>query len=149
MLAGVSSFLTMVISVLLGVWYRYVLLNPLLWTDELAIYCMIWMGFLAVGIGVKHDEHPSVEFIINRLPWRLRTAFERLVSLGILLLLLVVTVFGFDYAINSGRFRLTGALGISMVLPLLSVPVGSLFALLQLLLRMMVHGGTGKVHLQS
>ena len=49
--------------------------------------------------------------------------------------LLVAIIWGFDYAINSGKFRMTGALGISMTIPQLSVPVGSLFALCQFFLR--------------
>jgi len=132
---GVAIFGIMVVSVLLEVVYRFILLNPLPWTDELAVYCMIWIGYLGMGIALKHDEHPSIQFIAERLPVAVRKILQFVVYVGILIFLVVVTIWGFKYAIFSGRYRLSSGLGIKMTLPMLSVPIGCFLAVIHLILK--------------
>lgn len=134
-LLGISIFIIMVISVWLGVFYRYVLVDPLIWTEELAIYGMIWLGYLGMGLATKHNEHPALTYFTDKMPLWLRKICKILANMGVVAFLLVAIIWGFDYAINSGKFRMTGALGIAMTIPQLSVPVGSLLALCQLCLR--------------
>ena len=133
---GISVFAVMVVAIWLEVFYRYVLVNPLPWTDELAVYGMIWMGYLGVGISIKYNEHPSLEFIAKRMPSFIQKLFNWISNIGVAVFLVVVTIWGFDYAFSSGSYRLSGGLGISMTLPVLSVPIGSLFAIIQFLLRL-------------
>lgn len=133
---GISVFIVMVISVLLGVFFRYVLVNPLVWAEELAIYGMIWLGYLGMGITIKYNEHPSLTFFVEKMPPFLQKLCKLVANTGVIVFLLVAIIWGFDYAINSGQFRRTGALGISMTIPQLSVPVGGLLALCQFCLHL-------------
>jgi TRAP-type C4-dicarboxylate transport system permease small subunit len=139
--AGVLVFALMVVAVWLEVIYRYVLLDPLAWTDELAVYCMVWLAYLGVGVGFRHDEHPSLEFLVSRLPAGARTACRWMVNGGIFLFLAVATGYGFVYAFTSGQFRLSGSLGITMTLPMLSVPVGGVLAIVLLAIRLLQSRG--------
>ncbi len=132
---GVIIFSIMVVSVLMGVFYRYILFNPLPWSDELAVYCMIWIGYLGVGIALKYNEHPALEFIVDKLPTGARKMLKIFVYLAILIFLTVVMFWGFRYAISSGSFRMSSSLGIKMTIPLLSVPVGCLLGVIQLLIK--------------
>lgn len=141
-LGGVLVFAVMVVAVWLEVFYRYVLLDPLPWTDELAVYCMIWLAYLGVGVGLRHNEHPSLEFLVSRLPKGARAACRWIVNGGILLFLLVATGYGFVYAFTSGQFRQSGSLGMSMTLPMLAVPVGGLLAIGLLCIRLIQPRGT-------
>jgi TRAP-type C4-dicarboxylate transport system permease small subunit len=136
-LAGVAVFGVMVVAVWLEVVYRYILLDPLPWTDELAVYCMVWLAYLGVGVGLRHDEHPSLEFLVSRLPGGARRACRWIVNGGILLFLAVATGYGFVYAFTSGQVRQSGSLGISMTLPILSVPVGGVLAIALLVIRLL------------
>lgn len=123
---GVVVFCVMVVAVWLEVFYRYLLLNPLPWTDELAVYCMIWMGYLGIGVGLKHGEHPALQFLVGKLPPGVRCGVRRAISAGVLIFLAAATIWGFQYAVSSGGSRLSWALGISMTLPMLAIPVGGL-----------------------
>ena len=58
----------MTIVVLLGVFFRYVLQQPLSWSEEVARYLMIWAASLAVSIGIMRKEHLGITFLISRLP---------------------------------------------------------------------------------
>lgn len=133
---GISVLIVMVVSVWLGVFFRYVLLNPLTWADELAIYGMIWLGYLGLGVTMKYNEHPSLTFFVEKMPSSLQKLCKLIANIGVVAFLLVAIIWGFDYAINSGKFRMTGALGITMTIPQLSVPVGSLLCLCQFCLHL-------------
>jgi len=133
----------MVISVWLEVFFRYVLLDPLSWADELAVYCMIWMGYLGIGVGLKYGEHPSLQFLIESFPPAVQKVARWIVNAGILLLLVAATGWGFQNALVSGSKRLTAGLGISMVLPMLAIPVGGILAILLFSIRLIQRRGEG------
>ena len=135
-LPGLLSIILMAVVILFEVFYRYVLFNPLSWSDEFAVYCNIWMGFLGIGVAIKHDEHPALNFVLERLPPHVSKVLKILGMVLTSIFFLCITIWGFEYAIISGKYRMSWALGISMVLPMISVPIGSLFAFLQLILRL-------------
>lgn len=134
---AVVIFCIMVVTVLLGVVYRYILFDPLAWSDELAVYCMIWIGYLGVGIALKYDEHPSLQFIVKQLPVVVKKILQWVVYVVTLIFLAVVTVWGFKYAIFSGKYRLSSGIGIKMTLPMLSVPIGCFLAVVYLILKLL------------
>lgn len=125
----------MFLSVILAVFFRYVLLNPLSWTDEVAIYCNIWIGFLGISVAIKTDSHPHMEFLMKKFSKGIQRAIGLLIDLLVAIFFVVVTIWGFKYALTSGRIRMSYSLGISMQLPMLSVPIGAVLAVLQVCLR--------------
>ncbi len=125
----------MFVSIVLAVIFRYVLLNPLPWTDEVAIYCNIWIGFLGIGVAIKTDSHPYMEFIMKKFSKKVQRIVALFVDLLVLAFFVVVTIWGFRYALTSGKIRTSYSLGISMQLPMLAVPIGALLAVLQVCLR--------------
>jgi len=140
---GVLIATVMVISIWLEVFFRYVLLDPLSWADELAVYCMIWMGYLGIGVGLKYGEHPSLQFLITYCPTPVQRVARWVVNVGILLLLVAATGWGLQNALVSGSRRLTAGLGISMVLPMLAIPVGGILAILLFSVRLIQRRGEG------
>lgn len=73
-LARVEQFacsgLIVAFSVLLmvNVIARYVFNSPLYFANELAVYILIWMAFLAVSIAIHHDQHVRLTMLIGILP---------------------------------------------------------------------------------
>lgn len=84
----------MVVVVLVGTFWRYVLNDPILWTEEAARYLMIWMALIAASISMKRHEHLGVEILINRLPVKARKAMQLVTSLFVAYFLYVLTVQG-------------------------------------------------------
>ena len=64
----------MTILVLVQVFFRYVLGNPLGTTQELSIYCMAWVIMLGASVAIRHGTHISVSFFVDRLPPALNKA---------------------------------------------------------------------------
>jgi len=53
--------------VFLQVVFRYLLRQPLFWSEELPRYLLIWMTFLAAALAQKHDAHKSITLVVNWL----------------------------------------------------------------------------------
>jgi len=120
----------MVLTVLVGVFFRYVLRNSLGWTEELARYLMIWMALLSVSIGIKDKEHVGLQLLIRSIPIKYAKAVNLIVNGVVLFFLIVLSYRGLTVAFR-GSSQLSLGLGMSMLWPLLSIPVAGLLAIIQ------------------
>ena len=64
----VFIYAAMIGVALLGVVFRYVMLSPFEWTEELARFLMLWLGFLAMNIALRRNQHIAIDFLGQRLP---------------------------------------------------------------------------------
>jgi TRAP-type C4-dicarboxylate transport system permease small subunit len=69
------------------VFTRFVLFDPLSWTEEAARYLYVYVVFLGSSIAVTDRTHVSIDFLVQRLPPRPRLAVVLLVHLAVLFLL--------------------------------------------------------------
>lgn len=124
----------MVVVVLAGVFFRYVINDPLMWSEALARYLMVWIGLVGAAITLKRGEHIRINAIRQCLPRLLRVAGDLVVALAIAGFLWVMTVEGWAAAWR-GANQSASSLGLSMLWPLLAVPVAGALMLAQHLLR--------------
>lgn len=127
----------MVVVVLVGTFWRYVLNDPFLWTEELARYLMIWMALIAASISLKEREHVGIKLVINKFPPVPKKIIRLITQLFILLFLYYLTKEGFAAA-RRATTQSSPALGISMFWPLLSVPIAGLLTGIQQILQMII-----------
>ncbi len=119
---------TITVSVFLGVFFRYVLRDPLIWSGELALICFAWLIFLGAGLATKHKAHMSIDALARYFPESVRTVL-RLITLVLMMFLLVLLVyFGFKHSFSTYNIKTT-ALQLPWFYVFLSVPVGSLMML--------------------
>jgi TRAP-type C4-dicarboxylate transport system permease small subunit len=133
-LACALLFGVMTAIVILGVFFRYVLDSPLNWVEETSRYLMIWGASLAISIGVSAGEHVGLTIILDGLkkPSQ-RKALTLLVNGIIFLFLSFMLVYSIAATFES-QYQMTQALGISMFLPKLAVPVAMFLAAVQIVL---------------
>ncbi|MFH6599025.1 TRAP transporter small permease [Ectopseudomonas khazarica] len=86
-LLGCLCALIMVLSLIAGVFYRYVLNASLAWTDEVALLAFSWSVFLFSSELVRQQSHVRITLLVERLAPPLRSLIERLS-------LLLVATFG-------------------------------------------------------
>ena len=120
----------MVLTVLVGVFFRYVLHNSLGWTEELARYLMIWTALLSISIGIKDKEHVGIQLLIRNIHIKYAKVINFLVNCVVLFFLLVLTYKGLSVALKASS-QLSLGLGINMVWPLMSIPVSGVLAMIQ------------------
>lgn len=51
---------------------RYGFNSPLFFAEELAVYILVWMAFLAVSVAIHHDQHVRLTMLVGILPTRLQ-----------------------------------------------------------------------------
>ena len=127
----------MVLTVLVGVFFRYVLRDSLGWTEELARYLMIWAALLSISIGIKDKEHVGIQLIIRNIPIKYARIIILLVNVFILFFLSVLSYKGM-YIANKAIPQLSMGLGISMFLALLSIPVSGVLAIIQQIIQIIM-----------
>lgn len=124
----------MVFTVLLGVFFRYILHSSLSWSEELARYLMIWAALLSISIGIRDKEHVGIQLIIRKMPIKYAKVINFFVNVIILFFLGVLSYKGMFLAIKAIP-QLSLGLGISMFWALLSIPVSGILAIIQQLLQ--------------
>ncbi len=61
------AFAMLLLDVLWGIFSRYLLGNQSRWTEEVAIYLLVWVTFLAMPLAYHTKSHLGVDFLIRKL----------------------------------------------------------------------------------
>lgn len=123
----------MVIDILIQVFFRYVLRDPLVWTEELARFLLAWMVFLGASSAVYSWDNLRVTYFIERLPSKVFSLIEvitKVLSLGLLVYVFIAAV---RVIPGVGMRETAPALGIKMIIPEFSILVGLSFMIIQLI----------------
>jgi TRAP-type transport system small permease protein len=124
LLFGVTGLLT-----IYQVFARYVLKSPLVWSEEVVRYVMIWIVLLGTAIALRKGLLISVETLLFVLPERIKRILQIIIiGLNIIFLLILVN-YGFSI-MESLQTQKAGALDIPVAWTYAAIPVGSLLALL-------------------
>jgi TRAP-type C4-dicarboxylate transport system permease small subunit len=130
----VSLFAGLTAVMLLGVFFRYIMANPFEWTEELARFLNLGLGYLAINIALRKNEHIAIMLVVQGLPSPIAKTLGYLVDLLIAFFLIILTRQGY---LMATRTMVTGsAMDISMFWPYLTVPIGAGLALFQLVLNL-------------
>lgn len=127
----------LVITVLTGVFFRYIVRSSLSWTEELARYLMIWAALLAVSVGIKDKEHVGIQLLIRQFPPLVTKIITAVVYIITIVFLYMLTAKGYQVAVK-GQRQLSLALNISMYWPLMSIPVSGTLAIIQQLIQLIM-----------
>ena len=116
---------------------RYVFNSPLTWSEELAVYIMVWMTFIGSVICMRDNEHIEVTILVDYLPPGLRRAailFSRLASV---IFLLVVMYYGTELVLeNRSVTSAANKLNMGLVYSILPIcSLGMLYYVIRSILR--------------
>lgn len=134
LLAGLCMALIVAIMIT-QVFFRYVLGGSLIWAEELCRYLLIWQTFLVLGLAYSRGEFVTLDFVPSLLPPRGRWLLRAVMAVPIMVFLVVMAWYGYDFASRFDRqtipaldfiwTALTGeALGLSIKWVYLSVTAG-------------------------
>ena len=112
----------------LGVFSRYLFQAPFVWTEELALFLLVWMVFLAGSVLIRSWENVRVTFFIEKLPPRMMVTVEFASKLLVLAFLCFILVVAARIIPQVGPTEMAPALNVSMLFPQMGLVVG--FALM-------------------
>ena len=81
---AVIVLFAMLVTVMLGVVTR-ALDDPLIWTDELSRYLLVWTAGLGWMIASRRNVHIRINFFIERLPSRLHRLAEAAIQVAVVI----------------------------------------------------------------
>jgi TRAP-type C4-dicarboxylate transport system permease small subunit len=126
-------FVVLVVFTSAQVLWRYVLNDPLTWTEEAARYLFVWLVFLATCAAFRDGRHMTADLFLGFLSPRVRRAqviLIRLIIAAFLILLLVVA----PEILNITLDQTSATLSIPIALVYLAFPFSALLMLLYLLI---------------
>ncbi|WP_372683459.1 TRAP transporter small permease [Desulfosarcina sp.] len=126
----------MVVIISAQVWYRFILNDPLSWSEEAGRYLFVWISFMGAAAGVRYQAHLGIDLMDKLLPPEAYRWVVVLVNLIIQIFLLMIIYWGFKI-LGIIQFQESASMHISMRYPYMAVPVGGIFMLINSL-RIMV-----------
>ncbi len=113
------------------VFFRFVIVHSLPWSEEFSRYSLVWASFLGASIALKRGLHIGVEAFIGKLPEGKRRSIYLITLVLLLLFLFTVMVKGFQLA-QFNMKQSSPAMRIPMGFPYLAIPVGALLMMIHL-----------------
>lgn len=119
------------------IFFRYVVVDPLSWTEETMRYSTTWLVMLAGSSALFRGEH----MVISLFSSVGSPGFRRLINLSVLACIagfcLLLMWEGFPAAIDNMR-QVSPATRIPMTIPYMAVPVGATLMLIKVLCLMLL-----------
>jgi TRAP-type C4-dicarboxylate transport system permease small subunit len=92
-----AAFIAMFVLFLAGIFARYVLGRPIVWSDELIMVIFLWMVFLTEAFVITEREQVTFDGIYDFLGERGRRIIQMLGALVIAVIFLIALPTVFDY----------------------------------------------------
>lgn len=131
------TVVVMVITVLMQVFMRYFLKNPLIWADELSRYALVFMTFIGTSVALRSNDLAKVELITDKLTGITKKVISS-ISNGLIVLLLGF-LFYFSISLlmqNSVQTQFSPAMQLPMAVIYFSLPLGIGLTLLQAIFKL-------------
>ena len=109
----VGLMFAMTAVILAGVFYRYVLLRPLPWSEDLGRYLMIYIALFGAGVVMHHKRHVAVTVAIDRMPLRLKVTARVVANCVVFGFAIAMGILGIQHLITA-RPQISPSLNIDL-----------------------------------
>ncbi len=123
---AVTLFLlsVIVVVVVVQVICRYLLQDPLSWSEEVARSSLIWISFIGGAFALREKAHFAVELLASKLPQPMRALWEILL-IAVVAVFLIVILYQSVLILPVVHYQRSPSLEIPMSYLYLAIPVGS------------------------
>lgn len=118
----IAISVVMIIATLAQVIFRYVIVAPLPWSEELARYCFVWIVFLGGAVGLSRGIHLGVDLLVNAMPPPAQRAMEALTN-ALIAAFAATVIYASLPVLNMNMFQRSPALGVQMTYIYLAIPI--------------------------
>lgn len=125
----VILLVAMTLVVAVAVYFRYVLVNPLSWSEEFARYCMIWFAMFGAMVALRDNAHVGVSVVVDLLPAKAKQVVLQFGRVFVIIFLAVIIFYSILH-LKGVADQTSSAMQIPMSIPYLSITVGALLMFL-------------------
>jgi TRAP-type C4-dicarboxylate transport system permease large subunit len=135
---GVAGALVSVeiVVLLIGVTSRFVFHRPLVWVDEFASMCFLWLAMLGAVVALLRREHMGLTALVIRLSPGKQAAAQALALAVIAIFLALILPWAYDYARDEWAIE-TPALGLHNTYRAAAMPAGIALMLFVAIVRLL------------
>jgi len=113
---------SMVVLVTYQVFGRYIFHYTPPWSEEMAVYLMIWFGMIGIAAGLRRDSHMSLHYFADKMPQLVQRVLV-FVKYGLILIYTsVLTVEGMNM-VHLTMKQVSPAMGLTISYVYLALPV--------------------------
>lgn len=128
----VALFAFMAVMNFLNVVCRYCFANSFSFTEEVTITAFVWVSMVGIAVGYKRLAHLGMSFFVDHMPKKVQPFMALLSMICSVVLILLLFQYGSEMVSNQMRLgSKTPALGMTMYIQGLSIPVGAVFCLIR------------------
>jgi TRAP-type C4-dicarboxylate transport system permease small subunit len=128
----VSLTVIMIALVTYQVFERYVLHYTSPWSEELAVYLMIWFGIIGIAAGVRRKSHMALEYFADKMPQLVQKGL-RIFNYVIMLIYTSVLVYEGINMVELTMSQKSPAIGLPVGYVYLALPVSAVLMVLFIL----------------
>ena len=132
-----TILVALVIFVLLNVIFRSVLKIGVPWIDEVDMFLFYYLVFLGTALGVKYNEHFTVD-VIGLFPRAIQNTLIFIGNIAILLFIIAIIYYGWIDAIHS-KDTISESLGISLFYSHVIAPISGVLMLYYYIKKWVTH----------
>lgn len=100
------AFATAIILILLAqIFWRYFLNSSIVWSEEIATWCLVWLVFIGSAAIMQRWEHVQIPMLIQRLPLGLRPGVIIFAKLATALAAALVAYYGLLWVLGPIHMR--------------------------------------------
>ncbi|MEJ8815545.1 TRAP transporter large permease subunit [Variovorax ureilyticus] len=88
-----------------GVFSRYVMHQPLIWSDEIASMLFLWLAMLGAAIAFRRGEHMRMTALVSKSSPGARAFLDVVAVAGALAFLAIIMPYSFEYAAGEAMIR--------------------------------------------
>ncbi|MFQ3621347.1 MAG: TRAP transporter small permease subunit, partial [Spirochaetales bacterium] len=82
-----------------AVFFRYVLVSPIVWSEEITGFFLVWMVLLGAPVGYRTKEHVAIDFLTKKIPLHYQPFIRILHALIILFVSGIIVFFGLPHTL--------------------------------------------------
>ena len=101
----ITLFMAILLTMVLQIFFRYVLSAPLTWTEELARYLYIWACWFGAPVAMRRGNHVAISVLAERFPRQIAQVVTLILHLVALFFLFELTYQGVLLALRSHTVR--------------------------------------------
>lgn len=107
-----------------GIFYQFILDDPLTWSYSLTRLFLPWLALLSVTVAYKRGEHVAISFLLRRIPRRALRVIQVFNLFVVGLFGLALLWYGIDFFLDSNQlFMVSDQLQVSHKWTAISVPI--------------------------
>ncbi|WP_106496320.1 TRAP transporter small permease [Lentibacillus sp. Marseille-P4043] len=128
---GGSLFIIMLIILTLQIFSRQIMDSPLTWSEALAKFIFVYVGYLSISFGIKESNHVLIDYFVNKFPKLIRSTIYYVFQAAIFIAISIMGYLGYEMALRKVPVEIV-SLNISYMYMYIALPLISILILYRL-----------------